>query len=106
MRQVAGVRLGIMLQSVSAMACGLTIGFIYSWELTLLLLGFGPFMAIGGFVQMKVFTGNKKKDKEAMEDAGKVGHTERCLSSAFNRLECGAVYYRYCCDVCRLPLRQ
>ena len=65
--------MGMILQSISALGTGLTIGFIFSWELTLLLLGFGPFMMIAGFVQMKMMTGNKIRDKEAMEDAGKVG---------------------------------
>ena len=70
--QAAGVRLGVMLQSLSAIGCGLTIGFVFSWQLTLLLLGFAPLMFAGGAIQMKVLTGNKKKDKEALEEAGKV----------------------------------
>ena len=69
------------------MVCGLTIGFVYSWELTLLLLGFGPFMVIGGFVQMKMMTGNKKKDKEAMEEAGKVRVTDRAQPMGHCSLE-------------------
>ena len=35
----------------------LGIAFAYSWQLTLLTLGFTPFMAIGGAVQAKILTG-------------------------------------------------
>lgn len=70
--QASGVRLGMILQSISAMACGLTIGFIYSWQLSLLIIAFGPFMVVAGAVEMRMMTGSKKSDKEAMEAAGKV----------------------------------
>ncbi|CAF4760003.1 unnamed protein product, partial [Rotaria magnacalcarata] len=34
--------------------------------------GFVPFMVIGGFLQSRLMTGFASKDKEALEDAGKV----------------------------------
>ncbi|XP_064648001.1 ATP-dependent translocase ABCB1-like isoform X1 [Lineus longissimus] len=67
-----GVRLGSILQSISNMGTALIISFIYGWKLTLVILAFVPFIAVGGFVEMKIMAGVSNKDKEAVEDAGKV----------------------------------
>jgi ABC-type multidrug transport system fused ATPase/permease subunit len=51
---------------------GIVIGFIYSWKRTLLILGFLPFLIVGGVLQMKVMQGYSGKGQEALEGAGKV----------------------------------
>ena len=70
--QATGSRLATFCQSMSSIGAGIIIGFIYSWELTLLILGFAPFMLASGFIQMKVLSGNAGDKKTALENAGKV----------------------------------
>ena len=74
MQQATGQRLATMLQSLASVGAGIGIGFAYSWKLTLLIIGFAPFIMGGGFLQMKVMQGNKEANREAMEGAGKVGY--------------------------------
>ena len=57
---------------MASLGTGIIIGFIYSWQLTLLVLGFVPFLMASGAIQMKVITGQVKTSDKAMEDAGKV----------------------------------
>ncbi|CAF2524258.1 unnamed protein product, partial [Rotaria sp. Silwood2] len=67
-----GVRIGLMLQNFSSLGAGIILGFVFSWQLTLLILAFVPFMVIGGFLQSRLMTGFASKDKKSFEDAGKV----------------------------------
>ena len=70
--QATGVRLGSIIQSIANMGTALVISFIFGWKLTLVILAFVPFVAVGGFVEMKIMAGVSNKDKEAVEEAGKV----------------------------------
>jgi ABC-type multidrug transport system fused ATPase/permease subunit len=67
-----GIRIGTMLQTLSALGGGIIISFVFSWQLTLLILAFVPFMVAGGFLQTRLMSGFASKDKETFEDAGKV----------------------------------
>jgi len=49
------------------------IGFIYSWELTLLILAIAPMVFIGGYIQVKRKSGNERHGKSYTEQAGQVG---------------------------------
>jgi ATP-binding cassette subfamily B (MDR/TAP) protein 1 len=51
---------------------GLVLAFIYGWAVTLVILGFVPFMVISGVLQTKMLTGFSAKDKEILEQAGQV----------------------------------
>ncbi len=51
---------------------GILIAFAFGWAITLLILGFVPFLIIGGVFQTKLMTGFASKDKEILEQAGKV----------------------------------
>lgn len=73
--QATGARLGTLLQSFASIGCGLTIGFVYSWKLTLFIVAFAPFIMVAGFLQMKVFTGTADGDMDKLEEAGKVRHS-------------------------------
>jgi len=54
---------------------GLAIGFVYSWQLTLVILAFAPFLVIGGTLQFKMMSGGTGTSQGALEGAGKVGYT-------------------------------
>ncbi|ELU04466.1 hypothetical protein CAPTEDRAFT_135774, partial [Capitella teleta] len=67
-----GARLATMLQSLASIGAGIAIGFAYSWELTLMIIAFAPFILMSSAIQMKVVAGNKEANRAAMEGAGKV----------------------------------
>ncbi|CAF4972614.1 unnamed protein product, partial [Rotaria sp. Silwood1] len=68
-----GIWIGTMLQNFANLGVGIILAFFYGWALTLIILAFVPFMIIAGFVQTYLLTGFAKKDKKALEEAGKVG---------------------------------
>nr|CAB3219617.1 multidrug resistance protein 1A-like [Phallusia mammillata] len=74
-----GVQGGVVVQSICALGVALGIAFGYSWQLTLLTLGFVPLMAVAGMLQMKVFTGQASAESKAFEDAGQIA-TEATLN--------------------------
>jgi ATP-binding cassette subfamily B (MDR/TAP) protein 1 len=67
-----GIRLGVICQNIAALGAGIIISFVFSWQLTLLVLGFVPFMIIGSFLEGGLMTGFAKNDKNALEDTSKV----------------------------------
>ena len=67
-----GIRLGAVIQSVVAMVTALVIAFVYGWKLALVILACVPFIAISGAIQMRVFMGGAKKNKDAADKAAEV----------------------------------
>ena len=70
--QATGVRLGAFLQSLANIGTALVIGFYYGWKLTFLILGFGPFIAVGGYMEFRLMSGSVGKSDSAVEKSGKV----------------------------------
>lgn len=70
--QATGARIGGVVQAFANIGTAIIIAFIYGWKLTLVILAFLPCIAIAGFLEMKILTGLGGKDKEALEEAGKV----------------------------------
>ena len=66
---------------------GLIIAFIHSWAITMVVLAFLPFMIMAGIFQTKVMTGFANKDKNVMEEAGRVS---KKIKKNF-----GFIYLRY-----------
>ena len=59
-------------QSLASVGTGVAIGFIYSWQLTLCVLAFAPFIMVGGMIEMKILAGQTNENAKALEHAGKV----------------------------------
>lgn len=67
-----GVRIGTVLMNLANLGVGIILAFVYSWAVTLVILGFIPFLILGGVLQTQMLTGFASKDKEVIEEAGKV----------------------------------
>jgi len=71
--------LASVIQSFGSIGFGLIIGFINSWELTLFVLAFAPFMLITGFVRVKIVLGTRGERNKNMEEAAKVWCTSTII---------------------------
>ncbi|CAF1372879.1 unnamed protein product [Rotaria sordida] len=67
-----GIRIGLMLKNFASIGVGIILAFMFSWQLTLLILGFIPFLVVGSFLERYLATGFASKDKKLFEDVGKV----------------------------------
>jgi uncharacterized membrane protein (Fun14 family) len=55
--QASGAQLGTMFQNLANIGTGIIIGFVYGWQLTLVILAFIPIIGIAGVLQMKLLEG-------------------------------------------------
>lgn len=55
-----GQMLNTMIKSAATIICGFTIAFSRGWELTLIVMALLPFIAIAGYLQMKMLTKNTR----------------------------------------------
>lgn len=68
----SGVRIGIIIQNIVTVGVGIIIGFVFSWQLTLLIIAFLPFIVFGAMIQIRLITKFNKTDRESLENAGKI----------------------------------
>lgn len=61
--------LAVVLESTASLICGLALGFVFSWRLTLVALGAIPFVMIGGAINAKFYNGMTNIDDKAYKDA-------------------------------------
>ena len=52
----------------------LVIAFVYSWIMTVVVLGFSPFMIVTGIARTIMFRRHLLKNKAAQSEAGKVSY--------------------------------
>ncbi len=64
--------MGALIETAVTMTLALVIAFVYSWVLTLLILGVVPLLLIAGALKVKAVTGHATKNKKTLEKAGKV----------------------------------
>uniref|UniRef100_A0A1X7TB27 ABC transmembrane type-1 domain-containing protein n=1 Tax=Amphimedon queenslandica TaxID=400682 RepID=A0A1X7TB27_AMPQE len=67
-----GSRLGTLIETFVGMVASIIIAFVYSWMLTLVLIGFVPVFIISGILEVKALTGHAGDNKKALEQAGKI----------------------------------
>ena len=60
-----GTRLGMVVEGLMGMVLAVIIVLVYSWLLTIVLLGLVPILMLAGFLQLKAPTGHAKKIKKA-----------------------------------------
>lgn len=70
----SGVHLGFLCQTLMSLGMGLLIGFLFSWQLTLLMIAFIPFVILGAYFQMRVTAVFEDKNKPLVDQTGKVNH--------------------------------
>lgn len=57
---------------MTGLVLGVVIAFIYSWLLTLVVLGLVPFIIFAGIIQTKAITSRVNKNKKYVETSGKI----------------------------------
>lgn len=72
LNQATGIRIGGVLMNIGNFGIGLILAFVYGWAITLVIIAFVPLMIVSGVLQTKLITGFAGKDKEILEEAGKV----------------------------------
>ena len=70
--QATGTRVGTLLETLVSFILVLIVAFIYSWLLTLVILGVVPLIVLAGSFQVQVFTSHATKIKKELENAGKL----------------------------------
>ncbi|CAF1024330.1 unnamed protein product [Adineta ricciae] len=69
---VIGIYLSVMCQNAGALGVGLLLGFVFSWQLTLLVIGFLPLNILGGLLQSRLMTGFERTNNEALVESWKI----------------------------------
>ncbi|NWS25767.1 MDR1 protein, partial [Polioptila caerulea] len=67
-----GSRLGLMTMTVVTLVTAIIIAFVYSWQLTLLILACIPFVAGANAINASSMSGHTAEDQKALEEAGKI----------------------------------
>ncbi|KAJ3190714.1 Multidrug resistance protein 1 [Irineochytrium annulatum] len=71
---LTGRLMSSIIQIGVTMIAGLAIAFSHGWELTLIVLGSVPFIALAGAMQLKVLSGFNAKSKEAYNEANETAN--------------------------------
>lgn len=69
---VTGIQFGLVAEVVFNIVVAIIIAFIYSWQLTLLVLAFVPLLGVAGVIEWKLYAGGSDESRKDLEQAGKV----------------------------------
>ena len=61
--------LALILESLFSVCCGIVLGFIFNWRLSLVALALVPFMMSGGYISAKIQLGLVKGQDEGYKEA-------------------------------------
>ncbi|KAJ8352304.1 hypothetical protein SKAU_G00237800 [Synaphobranchus kaupii] len=67
-----GSQIGMIVNSMTNIGVAIIISFYFSWQLSLIIMCFLPFLALSGGFQARMLTGFAKEDKQALEAAGQI----------------------------------
>ncbi|RTG82081.1 ATP-binding cassette, subfamily B (MDR/TAP), member 1 [Schistosoma bovis] len=83
MSMISGAQLGFIIEALALIIMSLVIAFIYSWQLTLVVLAFYPIIVIGGYLQMRSMSGKGKSrnDTESMRVAQEAIGSNRTVTT-------------------------
>ncbi|CAI2729850.1 unnamed protein product [Schistosoma spindalis] len=83
MSMISGAQLGFIIEALALIIMSLVIAFIYSWQLTLVVLAFYPIIVIGGYLQVRSMPGKNKskKDTESMRVAQEAIGSNRTVTT-------------------------
>jgi ABC-type multidrug transport system fused ATPase/permease subunit len=65
--------LAVIIETSFALCCGIILGFIFNWKVSLVALGCIPFMVVGGAINAKFQAGFTSQDEDAYKDANLLG---------------------------------
>ncbi|XP_015213716.2 ATP-dependent translocase ABCB1 isoform X1 [Lepisosteus oculatus] len=68
----AGARLGLVTRLLCSLTIAIIVAFVFSWQLTLLILACVPFLVGANIIQMKSTAGHASKDQKSLELSGKI----------------------------------
>ncbi|XP_073533909.1 ATP-binding cassette sub-family B member 5-like isoform X5 [Phyllobates terribilis] len=71
-QNATGSRLGLLSQNFATMGLCIILAFIYSWEMTLLVLAMTPVLVFSGLLETRALTGFANHDKKDLQEAGKI----------------------------------
>ncbi|XP_024374420.1 ABC transporter B family member 11 [Physcomitrium patens] len=99
-RSMIADTLSLIVQNIGTIVCGLTIAFIYNWELSLVVLALVPLLGSQGYFQMKMMKGFSNDSKVAYEDASRIANDAissiRTVSSFCAEQKTVALYEKKC----------
>lgn len=72
--QATGPQLGTFLAGVISVVGGITVAFLGSWKLTLVMLAFMPMLFFGGMIANRFVTDLTKTDTGSISSAGQVSN--------------------------------
>lgn len=82
------MHIGTILEALGNLGTGTILSFIYGWELTLVIIGFLPFLIGAGILNMKSVDKFLKKDFRTFEEASQVRLRNLMIKDDFGLLCC------------------
>eukprot|EP00106_Octopus_bimaculoides_P004854 XP_014772296.1 PREDICTED: multidrug resistance protein 1-like [Octopus bimaculoides] len=67
-----GIKIGLLVQSITNIGSGIVVAFIYGWQLALLIIGFLPILALSAVLETKLLTNTLSQGASALEEATKL----------------------------------